>query len=102
MSGFRYSGGTEIAGLVVSVVPAGAKVDLWRIDTMWRASSTQRPGRRIVCFVVLEVVARGNLRALRTEVASGPVLFHVQPPSRVLDWVPSGRRSSSSARLMAM
>jgi hypothetical protein len=68
-------------GLVVFVVPAGAKVHLRWIDMMWRTSCTQRPGRHVVCFVVLVVVARGDFRALGTGVASGPVLFHVQPPS---------------------
>ena len=68
-------------GLVVSVVPAGAKVHLWRIDTMWRTSATAPRGRDVVCFVVLVVVARRDLHALGAGVASGPLLFHVQPPS---------------------
>ena len=69
-------------GLVVSVVPARAEVYLRRgIDTMWCRSSTQRPGRNVVCFVVLIVVALGDVRVLGTEVSSGPVLFHVPPPS---------------------
>lgn len=68
-------------GLVVFIVPAGAKVHLRRNDTMWRRSSTQGPGRHVVCFVVLVVVARGDFWALGTGVASGQVLFHVQPPS---------------------
>ena len=80
MSGFGCSGGAEIVRLVVSIVPAGAEVHLWRIDTMWRRSFSQRPGRHVVCFVVLIVVARGDVRVLGTEVASGRVLFHVQPP----------------------
>jgi hypothetical protein len=49
-------------GLVVAKVPAGTEVHRrWRIDTMWRASSTQRPGRHVMCFVVLIVVALGML-----------------------------------------
>jgi len=68
-------------GLVVSIVPARAEVHLRGIDTMWRRSFTQRPGRHVVCFVVLIVVALGGVWVLGTEVASGPVLFHVQPPS---------------------
>jgi hypothetical protein len=64
-------------GLVVAKVPAGTEVHRrWRIDTMWRASSTQRPGRHVMCFVVLIVVALGDVGVLGTEVASGPVLFH--------------------------
>ena len=55
-------------GLVVSVVPARAEVYLRRgIDTMWCRSSTQRPGRNVVCFVVLIVVALGDVRVLGTE-----------------------------------
>jgi hypothetical protein len=48
---------------------------------MWRSSSTKQPGRHVVCFVVLIVVALGDVRVLGTELASGQVLFHVQPPS---------------------
>jgi hypothetical protein len=82
MSGVCCSGGAEIVGLVVSTVPVRAEVHLRRkSDTMWRRSSTQRPGRHVVCFVVLIVVAVGDVRVLGTEVASGPVLFYVQPPS---------------------
>ena len=80
MSGFARSGGAEIVRLVVSIVPAGAEVHLWRIDTMWRRSFSQRPSRHVVCFVVLIVVARGDVRVRGTELASGRVLFHVQPP----------------------
>jgi hypothetical protein len=80
MSGFGRSGGAEIVRLVVSIVPAGAEVHLWRIDTMWRRSFSQRPSRHVVCFVVLIVVARGDVRVRGTELASGRVLFHVQPP----------------------
>jgi hypothetical protein len=45
-------------GLVVSVVPACAEVRLRGrgIDTMWRRSSTQRPDRHVVCFVIFIVV----------------------------------------------
>src|SRR5712672_2052777 len=71
----------EIVGLVVSIVAAGVEVHHWRIDTMWRRSFTQRPGRHVVCFVVLIVVARGDVRVRGADVASGPVLFHVEPPS---------------------
>ena len=69
--------------LVVSIVPARAEVHLrWRgIDTMWRRSLTQRLGLHVVCFVVLIVVAQGDVRVRGADVASGPVLFHVQPPS---------------------
>jgi hypothetical protein len=57
-------------GLVVSVVPALVEVHLRRsIDTMRRRGSVQRPTERVVCLVVLIVVALGQ------------VLFHVQPPS---------------------
>jgi hypothetical protein len=55
---------------------AGAKVHLWRIEPMWRSSSTQRPGRYVVGLVVFIVVARG-IFGLSARVASGPVLFHV-------------------------
>jgi hypothetical protein len=69
-------------GLVVLVVTARAEVhSLWGIDTMWCRSSAQRPGRHVVCFVVLIVVALGDVRVLCIKVASGPVLFQVQPPS---------------------
>lgn len=69
-------------GLVVSIIPALTEIHLRRgIDTTWPRSSTQRPGRCIVCFVVLIVVALGNVRVLGFEVATGPVLFHVKPPS---------------------
>jgi hypothetical protein len=69
--------------LVVFIVPARAEVHLRGrgIDTMWRRSLTQRPGRHVVCFVVLKVVARGDVRVRGADVASGPVLVHVQPPS---------------------
>ena len=68
-------------GLVVSIVPAGAEVHLRRgIDAMWRRRFTQRAGKHVVCFVVLVVVALRDARVVGTEVASGPVLFHVQPP----------------------
>jgi hypothetical protein len=70
------------SGLVVSIVPVRAEVHLRQgSDTMCRRSSTQRPGRYVVCFVVLIVVAVGDVRVLGAEVASGPVLVHVQPPS---------------------
>jgi hypothetical protein len=59
VSGVGCSGGAEIVGLVVSIVAADADLHLWRIDTMWRRSYTQLPGRHVVCFVVLIVVARG-------------------------------------------
>ena len=36
--------------------------------------------RSIVCFVALIVVAHGDVRVLGTEVAGGPVIFHVKPP----------------------
>jgi hypothetical protein len=39
----------------------------------------QRPGRHVVRFVVLIVVARGDAWVIGTGVASGPVLFHVTP-----------------------
>jgi hypothetical protein len=71
----------EIVGLVVSIVPALAEAyPRWGIDSMWRRSFTQRPGRHVVCLVVLIIVALGNAWVLGTEVASGPVLFHVTPP----------------------
>jgi hypothetical protein len=79
--GVGCSCGAEIVGLVVSIVPAGAEVHHWRIDTMWRRSFTQRASRHVVCFVVFIVVARGDVWVLSAEVASGPVLFHVEPPS---------------------
>jgi len=68
-------------GLVVSIVSAGVEVHHWRIDAMWHRRLSQRPSRHVVCFVVLIVVGRGDVRVLGTEVASGPVLFHVEPPS---------------------
>jgi hypothetical protein len=34
-----------------------------------------------VRFVVLIVIALGDVRVLGTEVARGPVHFHIQPPS---------------------
>ena len=68
--------------LVVSIVPARVQVHLRGrgIDTMWRRSLTGRPGEHVVCLVVLIVVAR-EVRVLGADVASGPVLFHVQPPA---------------------
>jgi hypothetical protein len=67
--------------LVVSIVPARVQVHLRGrgIDTMWRRSFTRRPGEHVVCLVVLIVVGR-QVRVL-ADVASGPVLFHVQPPA---------------------
>ena len=68
--------------LVVSIVPARAEVHLRGrgIDAMWRRSLTQRPGQHVVCFVVF-IIALGCVSVLRADSASGPVLFHVQPPS---------------------
>jgi hypothetical protein len=59
-------------GLVVSIVPARAEVHLrwWGIDTMWRRSFARWPGPHVVCFVVLIIVALGDVRLLDTEVAS--------------------------------
>ena len=86
--------------LVVSIVPARVEVHLRGrgIDAMWRRSFTQRPGQHVVCFVVF-IVALGCVWVLGADVASGRVLFHVQPSSIALDWRPSGRRRSLSARL---
>ena len=39
----------------------------------------QRPGRHVVCLVVLIVVARGDAWVIGTGVAGGPVLLHVTP-----------------------
>jgi hypothetical protein len=86
-------------GLVVSIVPAGVEVHHWRIDTMWRRSFTQRPSRHVVCFVVLIVVALRNVWVLGTDVASGPVVFHVQPPSMSARLAAERSRSSLFARL---
>jgi hypothetical protein len=99
MAGLGYSGRAKIVGLVVSIVPAGAEAHLWRINTMWRSSLIWRPGRHIVvCFVVLIVVALGDVRVLGTAVArERAVLVHVQPPSP-FEWLPIGRRHSFSAR----
>jgi hypothetical protein len=70
-------------GLVVSIIPACVEMHLWwrGIDTMGRSNCPQGACQGVVCFVVLVVFALGDVRMLRTEVASGPVLFHVQPPS---------------------
>ena len=69
-------------GLVVSIVPVRAEVHLRQgSDTMCRRSSTQRPGRYVVCFVVLLGRGReGDVRVFGAEVA-GEALVHVQPPS---------------------
>jgi hypothetical protein len=72
--------GAEIVGLVVAIVPALAELyPRWGIDSMWCRSFTQRPGRHVVCLVVLIIGARGNTWVIGTTVASGPVLFHVTP-----------------------
>jgi hypothetical protein len=56
--------------LVVSVVAAPVEVRLRGIDTMWRRRSCSRwLGQRVVCFVVLVVMAGA-------EVATGSVLVH--------------------------
>src|SRR5690242_1034107 len=66
---------------------------------MWGRSSTQRPSRHVVCFVVLVVGPLGVFGFCGTEVASGTVLFHVCLRRWALDRLPSGRRGSLSARL---
>jgi hypothetical protein len=67
-------------GLVVAIVPALAELyPRWGIDSMWCRSFTQRPGRHVVCLVVLIVVARGVAWVMGTGVAGGPVLLHVTP-----------------------
>jgi hypothetical protein len=83
MSGFARSGRAEIVSLVVSIVAARAEVHLRGrgINTMWRKNPTQWPGRHDMCFVVFIIVARRNVWVFGTDVASGPVVFHVQPPS---------------------
>jgi hypothetical protein len=81
------------------IVPAGAEVHLWRIDTMWRRSSTQRPGRHVVWFVVLIVVARGIFGLSAWGSPAGRFSSTSSLHRWVLDWQPSSRRNSLSARL---
>jgi hypothetical protein len=72
ISGLAYSGGAEIVGLVVSIVPARAEVHLpWGIDTMSHRDCTYRAGWQVVCFVVLIVVATGDIRVLCTHARGG-------------------------------
>ena len=56
------------------------------------------PGSDLTTFVLRHAGRLAGEPAV-IDGASGRVLFHVQPPSIALDWRPSGRRRSLSARL---
>lgn len=81
-------------GRVISIVPALPEVHLRRgIDTMWRSSSTRQPGRRVVCFVVLIVVAWGMFGFSAPRSRAGRFSSTYSLRRWALEWLPSGRRN---------